>query len=411
MKLKIIFLVMLVLALIFNGPASVLAQSGCSEMPPMAEVRYTVVNSYQLSPYIPEVNSVNVPATFHRNRLEGIVRQPDEAVLVASNSMGTGELCGDDVFRWESEAGVIELSFSSADRNKINPRSVQNISALFPVGQATGVTISYIDHLPPKYSASPVWLVVVKADPAMGLPPPVPVTPHQPVVSAPAGNPSNQGITEPEEMPATESGIEFIVTTLPDGRKIIERIVETPTSDAETAVTATPALIVMVAPDPTALEVDTSVTAPPAETTSSGWPWEWIGLVLLGGVGLWIYGSRLRTETPPGGWDIHFQGQYQRTLEFAGLKKAQIRAGSDPGGEVVLAGDEIAPVAIRVVSQTGEQGQRQAVYEILDPEAPEEVVERYVLEPGDEHRIGDYKLIYFTYQADKSFYERSEDDD
>jgi hypothetical protein len=136
--------------------------------------------------------------------------------------------------------------------------------------------------------------------------------------------------------------------------------------------------------------------------------WPWLGLTgllcLMGLVG-WTR-RQPRSWLPPCENVVYKNGVYQFTVDVAKLKKNIVRLGSGQV-EIVLDGDHIPQVAAQIVGQPGEHGQRQAVWEVLDPEDPSEVLERYILEHDDAHFIGEYKIVFKQYQTEASFVEGS----
>jgi hypothetical protein len=383
----IVWFAILIVATVLVVVGEAQAQGGCPADPPTtAEFSLDVIEEIELAPYIQETES-QLEHTFHSSSVEFEFDPATQRALIAS-SPGGGKICVDDLLRLHSQPGNwrFELDLRSSDYSRIIMSEPIDVSHLLVAGHNT-LDLALVNILPDYYSSAPIWLLVIDASSG---PPPTP-TPTMTSTPTPTRTPT------PTQVPTATSTPTATITPH------LVLAVETPTSPPSgTAV----ALVV----DP---EIAKDSGEPEARVSDRGWPVPWwlIGAgILLGGAGLWVYGSQLRTESPPGMWEIYFQGLYQRTIEFASFKKKRVRAGSGPGVEVVLPGEDIPPVAAQVVSQIGEQRQRQAVYELLDPEDLE-VVERYVLEHSDEHVIGEYKLVYLTHQVDESFYEEGSDDD
>ena len=380
--LLILWLSILFVATVFIVVGEARAQSGCQASSLAETATVDVLQSTELVGAIGENQTPNPQAVNDYYQTQVMIDYQGQRVLLLAP-------CVDDAVR------VVNLTtgrewfwtYASADGSRIMTKTemedITNLFVPYSPGQHL-IEVSLIDVRPEYHSASPIVLYQVAGQP--------------PIEASASGTPSSDGILVFESIGQSTTTPTMVITPF------LAQVATPPTNDP----TSNTEVAILVEPE-TAEEAGKTE----ARAIDSDWPVPWwlVGAVLLSSVGLWVYGSQLRIVTPPGGWDIHLKGQYQRTIEFSNIKKSQIRAGSDPGIEVVLEGDGIPPVAVRVVNQTGEQGQRQAVYETLDPEDPEYVVERYVLEHGDEHFIGDYKLVYFTYQAEESFYERSDDDD
>jgi hypothetical protein len=141
-------------------------------------------------------------------------------------------------------------------------------------------------------------------------------------------------------------------------------------------------------------------------------PWWLIGAaVLFCGIGGWLFLQRMRTVYPPGELEAYKQGQFQKKYSLPSFKKQKIGVGSGQV-ELVLPGEDVPAFAGQVVGQQDGNGQRQAVWEVIDPDDPSVISERYVLAHGDELFVSsEYKLVYHHYQAEPSFFERRLNDD
>jgi hypothetical protein len=158
-------------------------------------------------------------------------------------------------------------------------------------------------------------------------------------------------------------------------------------------------------------EVVALQAADPPPTAAEGEPGAWslwlgltLALIVVGGVIWWLAG--LPSTRLPGEIEVYKKGVFQFSVVLSTLKKRVIRVGSG-AVEIVLAGEDMPALAARIVPQQNPQGQRQAIWELLDPDNPQTVLERQSLAHEDVVYLGDYQLIYRHYQAEPSFFEGS----
>jgi hypothetical protein len=103
----------------------------------------------------------------------------------------------------------------------------------------------------------------------------------------------------------------------------------------------------------------------------------------------------------PGEFKVYKDGLYQERLSPIVPAKygRKMTIGSDKSADVVLPGDDVPPLAVRV-ELAGEDG-RQAVIRYLDPQRPQTVVETRKLVHGQRYVIGPYELLYVNYAQEK----------
>lgn len=388
MKTKLAVLMGLMLTLIFSAPSWVIAQSGCPDVSLPAVTQYEVLESQVVAPVMPENAGPQATAhgIFYQNQIS--VAYKGQRVILSGSATGA-QVCIDDELLLIVDGREFRYRFQSRDGSRIVPAEPIDVSHLFTSSSST-VSVMLIDSVPQFYSASSVYLLQVA-----GTPPPAPTAVPPAPISFPQGS-VDSGVPEVEAVEPTPTAVLVIPTPIAV-LVTAELVTDTPVV-AEVATVPDPPLLVSSEP-------------PTAEVSGSGgWlPW-WamaaVGLVV--GVGGWWVAQLLRTLLPPGELVVYEQGVYQQTVELARFKKNRLLMGS---GKVDIGLEGVPAVAARVTGHRDEHGQRYAVLEMLDPENPQDVVEQFFLRHDDGHQIGDYKLVYRHYQAEKSFYEGSLTDD
>ena len=167
-------------------------------------------------------------------------------------------------------------------------------------------------------------------------------------------------------------------------------------------VTSTPIITLVLASDlPVSPVVEAVADLPPTEpletTRLSGWTMAFsFGLIGLG-VGVALVVLRSRRKGLPGTIDLYKGNQFLRTIVLAHFAKDVVRIGRR--GDVALSGEDVAEHVARLCAH-----HRTVALEILDPQDPRQVQERFVLNHGESHWIGDYRLEYKNYQKTQSHY-------
>jgi hypothetical protein len=348
---------------------SVQAQSGCSERPSASVLLEEEVDQiYPLINALPETQPPLAQGVF----VEQVFEFPynlGQQVWLASYIEGErlGDLCTDDLVEvavWPSGQSW-RHDFRSPDRQKILVSNAIDITHLFVPGINT-ITLTLTDLIGPALSTSGYALVV--ADSAI----------------------------EPTATLILPTATAVPPTPMPQPVATLTQALPTAT------VTSTPVITLVLASDlPAAPVAVEAVGLPPTKRVQGmrlfGWTLAFsIGLIGLG-VGVALVVLRSRRKGLPGTIDLYKGNQFLRTVVLAHFAKDVVRIGRR--GDVALRGEEVADQVARLCTH-----HPTVALEILDPQDPSQIQERYVLNHGESHWIGDYRLEYKNYQQTQAQY-------
>ena len=348
---------LLTLGVLLATPQPHWAQGGClGSLTPVTAPPGPVVQTIPVAAGVAETPSGQTPHTFHQVQVR-LTYQPGQALWLRANQGATALPCVDDLLtiRNLTNGRLWQHDFRSADRTRIVPHTPVNLAErLGLVGGDNRLEISFIDLTPGFYSAAPLYLL-------LGPPPAI----------SPTLTPTNA-----------------------------------PTASATTQPTSTSSATPTPATTPTRLApAKGRVNSPPTQT-DQGWPLGPLALgVPLGGGLLALLTWRLARARPPlpiGQCILYTAEGYHDTVSLALYGKPVVYLGRG-AGDIILPDPEVAELAARISSHRRGSGQED-ILEILDPDNPAEVIDRFVLQDGDTHYFGQYRLVYQCYQPEEPFY-------
>lgn len=276
--------------------------------------------------------------------------------------------------------------FRSSDRRMIVALSepVDLTSLVSPGVPTVSLSVTMMDVSPPAHSSSSLVLLwVYNPAAAMSTPP----SSSRVMVNPPAAiSPTVTPVLEPTSTP--------FLTPIPSPAPIHLPTL-TPTRPL------TPVISVNLPPHAgvgETVEAKGWLLLPPI-----GWQAVAVVALLAGGL-LWAFFQWWAT-TIPGAFDIYNHDRFWKTISLERFHKHQLTFGSGSRVDVSLPGEDVPAAAARIRLQRGSQGPRLALWEVLDPDNPTEVLDQQLLEDGDELYIGSYKLVYQHYQIEPSFME------
>jgi hypothetical protein len=371
---KPILAVWLLLVVILLLATSARAQGGCPAIPDQAPgVEPVVIEALPLSPYLPEAPSTQLNRSFYENAIEFTFDPTTSRVLLAGSPDGRGQLCVDDLTLLESQDWHFKLDSRSADLDSIVTTDPIDISYMFSAGQ-NHLAVELVDLTPGYYSASPLWLVIVEASsPVTGATPTNTPRPTQ----TPTPEPTPTPWPTPTYTPVVSKTFTLEVAAAVDGSQV-----DPPNFSAG---------------DKPFIE----------ESTSAGnrFSLPWLGLMGAGLITLLVLGWRWkqsRPATPPGQVSLFAGPEFIQTWDLAAFGKAVVTLGGEEA-DIVLPTEEdsIPPLVARILAQATPDGDPKAVWELLDPDAPEVVLERQTLQHGDELLVfKNIRLDYSHYEAE-----------
>ena len=346
---------LLTLGVLVVTPQAHWAQGGCfGPLTTVTNPPGPVVQTIPVAAGVAETPSGQTPHTFHQVQVR-LTYQPGQALWLRANQGATALPCVDDLvtIRNLTNGRLWQHDFRSADRTRIVPHAPVNLAEVLDlVGGENRLEISFIDLTPGFYSAAPLYLL---------LGPPPAVIPTSTPTNAPTVTPT----TQPTRTPS-----------------------------------ATPTItLARLAP------AQGAVNSPPAQT-DQGWPLGLLALGVLLGGGLlalltWRL-ARVRRPLPMGQCILSIADRYLGTYALATLRKLMVYLGSG-NVDIVIPDPNVAEIAARISSQHRGSGQED-ILEILDPDNPTAVIDRFVLQDGDTHYFGQCRLVYQCYQPEEPFY-------
>ena len=152
----------------------------------------------------------------------------------------------------------------------------------------------------------------------------------------------------------------------------------------------------------------TKVHAPPAQSRRD-WPLSPLTLGgLLGGGGLaWLTWRTTRAgrPLPSGQVDLYAQDRFVDTIPLAMFGKSEVYLGSG-GQDIIIPDPSVPEVAARI--RAGQGLEPGMCWRCWTPTNPDQVTAQHLLQDGDYHDFGTFRLVYQVYQPEASFFEPEE---
>lgn len=317
---------------------------------------------YPLVTAVPESQPPLAQGVFIEQTVELNYKNGQQVWLASHIDKGRlGDICTDDVVEVavSPRGQTWHHDFRSPDRQKILVHQAVDITHLFVPG-VNIVTLTLTDLTGPALSTSGYVIVVVN----------VAIKPTATTLSP---------MFAPRPRTATLQPVETATPMLPTATL-------TPTP------VFTLALSLVLPATPIVKDRGSLPSTTPVEGTRFRWGPVALNLGFTGlGLGAILLWLRSRRRGLPGTIDLYRENHFLNTVVLAHFRKDVVRLGKR--GDVVLTGEQVADQVARLCAH-----HPAVALEILDPQDPSQVQERYVLHHGETHWIGDYRLEYKNYQ-------------